>query len=82
MVRKFVEYSVKNGIDIIRIFDALNDVRNLEVAIDETVKQGGSRLRHHLLHHQPRAHPGEERSHGEGSPENGRKVHRIKDMAA
>ncbi len=40
MVRKFVEYSVKNGIDIIRIFDALNDARNLEVAIDETVKQG------------------------------------------
>ncbi len=40
VVRKFVEYSVKNGIDIIRIFDALNDVRNLEVAIDETLKQG------------------------------------------
>ena len=40
VVRKFVELSVKNGIDIIRIFDALNDVRNLEVAIDETVKQG------------------------------------------
>lgn len=40
VVRKFVEYSVKNGIDIIRIFDALNDPRNLEVAIDETVKQG------------------------------------------
>ena len=40
VVRKFVEYSVKNGIDIIRIFDALNDVRNLEVAIDETNKQG------------------------------------------
>ncbi|MBQ9974775.1 MAG: pyruvate carboxylase subunit B [Oscillospiraceae bacterium] len=40
VVRKFVERSVKNGIDIIRIFDALNDVRNLEVAIDETVRQG------------------------------------------
>ena len=40
VVRKFVEYSVKNGIDIIRIFDALNDVRNLEVAVDETLKQG------------------------------------------
>ena len=41
VVRKFVEHSIKNGIDIIRIFDALNDVRNLEVAIDETVKRGG-----------------------------------------
>lgn len=41
VVRKFVEYSIKNGIDIIRIFDALNDVRNLQVAIEETNKQGG-----------------------------------------
>lgn len=40
VVRKFVEYSVKNGIDVIRIFDALNDPKNIEVAIDETVKQG------------------------------------------
>ena len=40
VVRKFVRLAVKNGIDIIRIFDALNDVRNLEVAIDETVACG------------------------------------------
>lgn len=40
IVRKFIEESVKNGIDIIRIFDALNDVRNIEVAVDETLKQG------------------------------------------
>ncbi len=40
VVRKFVQYSVKNGIDIIRIFDALNDVTNLKVAIEETVKCG------------------------------------------
>ncbi len=40
VVRKFIERSVHNGIDIIRIFDALNDVRNLRVAIEETVKQG------------------------------------------
>ena len=40
VVRKFVEHAVKNGIDIIRIFDALNDVRNLKVAIEETVKRG------------------------------------------
>lgn len=40
VVRKFVEYSVKNGIDIIRIFDALNDTRNIRVAVEETVKQG------------------------------------------
>ena len=39
-VRRFVRCSVKNGIDIIRIFDALNDTDNLKVAIEETVKQG------------------------------------------
>ena len=41
VVRKFVELSVKNGIDIIRIFDALNDLRNLEVSVKETVRHGG-----------------------------------------
>ena len=40
IVRRFVRASVKNGIDIIRIFDALNDVNNLKVAIEETVKSG------------------------------------------
>ncbi len=40
VVKKFVEHSVKNGIDIIRIFDALNDVRNIRVAVEETVKHG------------------------------------------
>ena len=40
VVRKFVKKSVENGIDIIRIFDALNDTRNIEVAVDETIKNG------------------------------------------
>ena len=40
VVRRFVRCSVKNGIDIIRIFDALNDIDNLKVAIEETVKSG------------------------------------------
>ena len=39
-VRMFVRKSVENGIDIIRIFDALNDVNNMKVAIEETVKAG------------------------------------------
>ncbi len=33
VVRKFVELAVSNGVDVFRIFDALNDTRNLEVAI-------------------------------------------------
>ncbi len=40
IVRRFVRASVRNGIDIIRIFDALNDLDNLKVAIDETLKNG------------------------------------------
>ena len=40
VVRRFVRASVKNGIDIIRVFDALNDTDNLKVAIEETVKSG------------------------------------------
>lgn len=40
VVERFVKKSVENGIDIIRIFDALNDVRNLEVAIRATKEAG------------------------------------------
>ena len=40
IVRRFVRASVRNGIDIIRIFDALNDTNNLKVAIEETVESG------------------------------------------
>ena len=40
VVRRFVRAAVKNGIDIIRIFDALNDLDNLKVAIEETVESG------------------------------------------
>ena len=41
VVEKFVEKSIKNGIDIIRIFDALNDIRNLQAAVNATKKYGG-----------------------------------------
>lgn len=40
IVRRFVRASVKNGIDIIRIFDALNDLDNLKVAVEATVESG------------------------------------------
>ena len=41
VVEYFVQKSIANGIDIIRIFDALNDVRNLETAINATKKEKG-----------------------------------------
>ena len=40
VVRRFVKASVRNGIDIIRLFDALNDVDNLKVAIEAAVEEG------------------------------------------
>lgn len=40
IVRRFVKASVRNGIDIIRLFDALNDVDNLKVAIEAAVEEG------------------------------------------
>ena len=43
VVEKFVELSIKNGIDIIRIFDALNDFRNLGTALDATKKYATDR---------------------------------------
>jgi oxaloacetate decarboxylase alpha subunit len=40
VVEKFVERAAANGIDVFRIFDAMNDPRNLETAIRAVVKQG------------------------------------------
>lgn len=41
VVEYFVQKSIANGIDIIRIFDCMNDLRNLETAVKATKKEGG-----------------------------------------
>ena len=41
VVEYFVQKSIANGIDILRIFDALNDMRNLETAVKACIKEGG-----------------------------------------
>lgn len=41
IVEEFVRLSIKNGIDVFRIFDALNDIRNMEWAIKSVKKHGG-----------------------------------------
>ncbi len=41
VVEYFVQKSIANGIDILRIFDAVNDPRNLKTAINATKKEGG-----------------------------------------
>ena len=43
VVEKFVELSIKNGIDVLRIFDALNDFRNIKTALEATKKYGNER---------------------------------------
>ena len=40
-VEYFVKKSIENGINIIRVFDCLNDIRNLKTCIDATKKEGG-----------------------------------------
>ena len=40
VVEQFVKKSIENGIDVVRIFDALNDIRNLESAVKYTKKYG------------------------------------------
>ncbi|MBQ3418961.1 MAG: oxaloacetate decarboxylase subunit alpha [Erysipelotrichaceae bacterium] len=41
VVDMFCKKSIENGIDIIRVFDALNDLRNLKTAVESTKKYGG-----------------------------------------
>jgi oxaloacetate decarboxylase alpha subunit len=40
-VREFVKRAIGNGIDIIRVFDALNDLRNMEIAADQVKREKG-----------------------------------------
>ena len=41
VVRRFVERARTNGVDVFRIFDAMNDVRNLKTAIEATIANDG-----------------------------------------
>ena len=41
IVEEFVKKSIENGIDIIRMFDALNDMRNIQKTLEATKKYGG-----------------------------------------
>ncbi|MFV0379408.1 MAG: oxaloacetate decarboxylase subunit alpha [Anaerorhabdus sp.] len=40
VVDTFIKKSIENGIDIIRVFDALNDLRNLKQSVDSIIKYG------------------------------------------
>lgn len=40
VVRKFIDRCTDNGVGVFRIFDAMNDIRNLKTAVDQTIKLG------------------------------------------
>ena len=50
VVNKFCERAAVNGVDVFRIFDAMNDPRNLETAIKAVKGNRQARSRHYLLH--------------------------------
>ena len=72
MVDEFVRLSIKNGIDVIRIFDALNDPRNLETAVKATKKYNGICEVAISYTQQPRAHGRIFREPGPGVRKDGR----------
>ena len=41
VVEEFCQKSIENGIDVVRVFDALNDIRNLRKAVESVKKYGG-----------------------------------------
>ena len=56
VVEAFVRCMCEDGMDIIRIFDALNDLRNLQTAIRVGQEMPQTRPGRALLHHQPGSH--------------------------
>lgn len=75
IVRRFVRTSVRNGIDIIRIFDALNDIDNLRVAIEATVEAGGDGVRYYFIHHKPSPYARQLCETCKGDGADGRRLH-------
>ena len=56
VVERFVDKAAENGMDVFRVFDALNDIRNLRARHQGGQKDRQARAGHDLLHHQPGAH--------------------------
>ena len=52
MVDRFVDKAAENGMDVFRVFDALNDIRNVRRSV-AAVRRAGKHARHDLLHESP-----------------------------
>ena len=75
VVERFVEKAAENGMDVFRVFDALNDIRNLRRCgcCGEEGRQ--ARAGNDLLHHQPAAHAGAVRGDGAAAAGPGLRLH-------
>ncbi|MBZ3661207.1 hypothetical protein JT306_10080 [Salmonella enterica subsp. enterica serovar Kentucky] len=80
VVERFVERAVKNGMDVFRVFDAMNDPRNMKAAL-QAVRSHGAHARDPELHHQPGAHAADRLDLTEQLLETGVDSIAIKDMS-
>ena len=55
VVTKFVERAADNGVEVFRVFDAMNDMRNMETALRAVKQVGETRSGRNFLHGQPGA---------------------------
>ena len=82
VVERFVAKAAEHGMDVFRVFDALNDLRNLQTSIAAVKKIGQARPRYDLLHGEPAAHGGAFVEMAQKMKEMGCDSICIKDMAA
>ena len=75
VVEYFVQKSVANGIDIIRIFDCLNDLRNLQTAVKAANKEKGTCSDRSVLYPGRCLHPGLLERHRKENRGYGRRFH-------
>ncbi len=57
VVERFVERAVKNGMDVFRVFDAMNDPRNMQAALQAVRRHTRAHAQGTQLYHQPGPHP-------------------------
>ncbi len=50
VIREFIKEAARSGIDVFRVFDSLNWIPGMEVAMDEALKQGQDLSGGYLLH--------------------------------
>ena len=75
VVDRFVDKAAENGMDVFRVFDALNDIRNLRRADRRGPPHRQARPGNHLLHGQPAAHHDAVRGDGGAAAGTGLRFH-------